>query len=79
VCREKSKSLEKTLPKRSLGPSNYSQTFRDGSLIVDLEFVHYRNTKDPKLEENIKLASYNNYHPKCMLYNLDDVTRGLMY
>lgn len=55
--REKAREyLEKLLlPERRLSPLNFVQKFKDGNVVIDVYFPHYRKVIDEKPQQIIRL------------------------
>lgn len=65
--REKTESSKRTqLPERSLGHGNYAPKYKDGAVVADLDFVHYRKATNDRPPDLIHLQNYSNYQSICL-------------
>jgi hypothetical protein len=75
---EESFGKKNPLPERALGPGNYAPKFKDGSLVADLDFIHYRKATDEKPQDIVRLQNYSNYQAVCIAQNLDDIAQDVV-
>ena len=67
-----------TLSQRSLGPGNFTPSFKNNTLVEYLDFVQYRKTDAEKSPDIVRLQNYSNYQSVCLAQNLDDIAQDVM-
>ena len=67
-----------TLSQRSLGPGNFTPSFKKNTLVADLDFVQYRKTDAEKSPDIIRLQNYSNYQSVFLAQNLHDIAQDVV-
>jgi hypothetical protein len=77
--REKEASGKSNIvPERSLGPGNYAPKYKEGSLIVDMDFTQFRKASEERSQEVVRLQNYSNYQSACIAQNIDDMAQDIL-